>query len=620
MALAQILPRRGTSAQWIASNPVLANGEIGYDSTLKRMKIGDGNTVWSGLPWATADGATIQRLEELAREITGAVAPTDAFVASAINNPESATKQALDTTFAPVEAVTAGAEMRKAADAQQRSVVATGHSQFYGMLTGGPVAPANGSATNRSAYAPTTELQRQATYLSPGAVRVVNQTLPGDRTTEALTRWAGGVSGDIEFFWLDINDAVKPGESLSDSETAANMGRLAKRARDRGATFVVIGGTPVQNVQNAHRVFASSETQRAVTERLGGVYIDAGELLNDSTGARWTDGTHLTDDGFSLVGARIAGLLGPKGVHAPTAHPGRIFDWRDHLWVGGALAASAAPAHPGTGGSFVYRVAPGGAMGFAFNVEAPVVPVIKFRTTADAVAGVYTNLDINRAPVYGTVKASGAHVATIVGRRIMSPGPAGIVVRSESGGALDILSVEFVPWKAGEQTQDAWSGSFAPVGGMGPRPSRDWQARIDHSGSTPLSSGAAQTAGLDRKFLFQGTLGATNCGVVLAETTNPVSAFAVANGVGILRAGAVLRVKTFTGGVASDVDVAGVFPASGRWVGSIEAAFVGGDMLIYVDNVLRHTIVGYPFKLATPGILAGAAAGDSFASGAVGIF
>ena len=42
--------RRGTSTQWLA-NPVLAAGEMGYDSTLNKMKIGDGVTAWSSLPW-----------------------------------------------------------------------------------------------------------------------------------------------------------------------------------------------------------------------------------------------------------------------------------------------------------------------------------------------------------------------------------------------------------------------------------------------------------------------------------------------------------------------------------------------------------------------------------------
>lgn len=45
----QIQIRRDTSANWASINPVLTNGEIGYDTTLKRFKIGDGSTAWTSL-------------------------------------------------------------------------------------------------------------------------------------------------------------------------------------------------------------------------------------------------------------------------------------------------------------------------------------------------------------------------------------------------------------------------------------------------------------------------------------------------------------------------------------------------------------------------------------------
>lgn len=48
--IAQIQVRRGTTAEWAAASPVvLAAGEPGYDSTLKRLKIGDGSTEWAAL-------------------------------------------------------------------------------------------------------------------------------------------------------------------------------------------------------------------------------------------------------------------------------------------------------------------------------------------------------------------------------------------------------------------------------------------------------------------------------------------------------------------------------------------------------------------------------------------
>lgn len=49
---ARQLQRRDSSADWASSDPTLAAGEIGYDTTLSRFKIGDGSTAWSSLPFS----------------------------------------------------------------------------------------------------------------------------------------------------------------------------------------------------------------------------------------------------------------------------------------------------------------------------------------------------------------------------------------------------------------------------------------------------------------------------------------------------------------------------------------------------------------------------------------
>jgi len=41
--------RRGTAAQWTSANPVLAAGEIGFETDTNKFKIGDGTTNWSSL-------------------------------------------------------------------------------------------------------------------------------------------------------------------------------------------------------------------------------------------------------------------------------------------------------------------------------------------------------------------------------------------------------------------------------------------------------------------------------------------------------------------------------------------------------------------------------------------
>jgi hypothetical protein len=46
-----ILLRRGTAAEWTASNPVLLEAEVGLETDTKKLKVGDGLTVWASLPY-----------------------------------------------------------------------------------------------------------------------------------------------------------------------------------------------------------------------------------------------------------------------------------------------------------------------------------------------------------------------------------------------------------------------------------------------------------------------------------------------------------------------------------------------------------------------------------------
>ena len=56
----QIQLRRGTAALWAANNPILALGEPGFETDTYKLKIGDGVTQYSVLPYygVGATGAT----------------------------------------------------------------------------------------------------------------------------------------------------------------------------------------------------------------------------------------------------------------------------------------------------------------------------------------------------------------------------------------------------------------------------------------------------------------------------------------------------------------------------------------------------------------------------------
>ena len=54
MAIIQI--KRGTAAEWNATNPILALAELGLETDTNKMKAGDGVTAWSGLVYVAGDG------------------------------------------------------------------------------------------------------------------------------------------------------------------------------------------------------------------------------------------------------------------------------------------------------------------------------------------------------------------------------------------------------------------------------------------------------------------------------------------------------------------------------------------------------------------------------------
>jgi hypothetical protein len=43
--------RRGTAAQWTAANPILAAGEIGFETDTSKFKMGNGSSTWSALSY-----------------------------------------------------------------------------------------------------------------------------------------------------------------------------------------------------------------------------------------------------------------------------------------------------------------------------------------------------------------------------------------------------------------------------------------------------------------------------------------------------------------------------------------------------------------------------------------
>lgn len=83
--VAKIQQRRGTTAEWESANPVLSVGEIGFEIDTNQMKIGDGTSAWTALPYFEGpqgpqgpQGATGPQGPQGATGATGATGPAGA--------------------------------------------------------------------------------------------------------------------------------------------------------------------------------------------------------------------------------------------------------------------------------------------------------------------------------------------------------------------------------------------------------------------------------------------------------------------------------------------------------------------------------------------------------------
>lgn len=59
---AKILVRRDTATNWTSKNPVLADGEQGYEKDTGKMKIGDGVKTWSQLSYVSSGSNVVSTI------------------------------------------------------------------------------------------------------------------------------------------------------------------------------------------------------------------------------------------------------------------------------------------------------------------------------------------------------------------------------------------------------------------------------------------------------------------------------------------------------------------------------------------------------------------------------
>lgn len=208
----RIQVRRGTTSEWNSANPILEEGEIGYNSTLGQIKVGDGDTTWSSLYYlvdssslSTSLGSYILDSEKSATdgvaELDGSkniLAPASIIFEGTANDHEttlSVTDPTADRTITFPDAT--------------GTVVLTSGATFTGAVSGTSLTLSGDLTVNGT----TTTIN--STTLT---VDDINITLGQGNTSDAAAN-GGGITLEAAtnktFNWIDATDAWTSSEHMN---------------------------------------------------------------------------------------------------------------------------------------------------------------------------------------------------------------------------------------------------------------------------------------------------------------------------------------------------------------------------------------------------------------------
>jgi hypothetical protein len=123
--IVQFRLRRADAVEWTTIDPVLQDGEPGWEQDTNRIKMGDGVTPWSGLGYATYPAT---EFEQMIGDITQNLTELDASVAKAADSALTATTQANAAAASAVDASTSAADA-EAAEVRVTAIGATNDTQ-----------------------------------------------------------------------------------------------------------------------------------------------------------------------------------------------------------------------------------------------------------------------------------------------------------------------------------------------------------------------------------------------------------------------------------------------------------------------------------------------------------
>jgi len=240
--------RKGTAAQWTASNPILNSGEIGFESDTNKFKIGDGTNLWATLPYFLDEDTIGTSLEGyIPDSLLGAnngVAQLNSsgkLVSTQIPNVDEITQDAINT------ALVAGTGLDKTYD-DNANTITLDIDSTVATLTG------TQTLTNKTLTAPV------ISSITNGAATL---TLPTTTGTVALT--------------TDL-----PSGMVTESATQTLTNKTLTSPTINGAT---VGGHIIPSTDNTYDLGSPTHMWKDIYVGPGSLYVNGSKVLSDVSGA-----------------------------------------------------------------------------------------------------------------------------------------------------------------------------------------------------------------------------------------------------------------------------------------------------------------------------------------------
>lgn len=332
--LTRIKHATGTSAEWAAKASTLFNGELGYDSSNNKVKIGNGTARWTDLPWLKADSAdkaTSATSARYATTATSAASATNASTASYATSAGSASSatNASTATYASSAAKATSATSARyattATSADSASKAASATSARYATT-----ATSAGSATNAStaSYAGTAGSASSATYATYPCTTAGNEIRfhNGTGLTAGGEIWLGWAwaSGDktVTKNWRIGNFS---GGGLANVYVDTLYGNVSGNVNGYTSTAgTATYATSAGSAGSATSATSASKATSATSARYATTATNAGTASYSNNGAKAasaTSATYSSTANWSKNGAKAASAT--SATYSSTANYGK---------------------------------------------------------------------------------------------------------------------------------------------------------------------------------------------------------------------------------------------------------------------------------------------------------